>query len=177
MALPTIDRDDFRDVAGDVIAGSSSLLDWSALLQGYEWNGANWRGGLNAHATMHRQLAKAAGPEKLADAVAEIVRWGSLPPLSAEAVERVLSSGWVTTDAGGRLHPSARPDSAWASTTALTDTADDESAYLADRRDGVGARSTALTGSCADLWRPLDGQQTHAGLGSRRSAAAHSLRW
>jgi hypothetical protein len=41
---------------------------------------------------MHRQLVEAAGPENLADAVAKIVNWGSLPPLSPEAVERVLGS-------------------------------------------------------------------------------------
>jgi hypothetical protein len=92
MALPEIDRDNFRAVASEVIAASSGLLDWPALLQGYEWNGADWRGGLDARAFMHRWLAEAAGEKKLADAVAAIVRWGGLPPISAEAVQRVLGS-------------------------------------------------------------------------------------
>jgi hypothetical protein len=92
MALPTIDRDNFRHAANDVIAASSGRLDWSALLQGYEWNGADWRGGLDARAVMHSQLARAAGPSNLADVVAEIVSWGGLPPLSAKAIESVLGS-------------------------------------------------------------------------------------
>jgi hypothetical protein len=74
MALPTINRDDFRHVASEVIAASSGLLDWSALLQGYESNRADSCAGLNARAVIHRRLAEAGGPENLADAVAEIVR-------------------------------------------------------------------------------------------------------
>ena len=70
MALPTIDRDNFRAVAGEVIAASSGLFDWPALLQCYGWNGVDWRVGFNARAAMHRQLAKATGRTCFPDAAA-----------------------------------------------------------------------------------------------------------
>jgi hypothetical protein len=92
VALPTLNRNNFRDAANGVIAAASGLLDWCALLQCYEWNGAGWRIGLEARSAMHGQLAEAAGKDELADAAAEIVSWGGLPPLSTQGVARVLGS-------------------------------------------------------------------------------------
>lgn len=92
MALPTLNRNNFRDAASGVIAAASGLFDWSALLQCYEWNGADWRAGLEVRSAMQGQLAEARGKDELAGAAAKIVSWGGLPPLSAEGVEEVLRS-------------------------------------------------------------------------------------
>jgi hypothetical protein len=92
MALPAIDRETFLNFARPAVERAAACVDWTALLTAYTWGGADWRAGLQARASMHERLVRAHSDEQRSGALAEIVAWGALPALSADAVRRVLAS-------------------------------------------------------------------------------------
>jgi hypothetical protein len=92
VALPVVDRDTFLDEARPAVERAAANVDWTRLLTAYEWDGADWGAGVAARASMHRRLKTAGNDQERAAAVAEIVAWGGLPPLSADAVRQVLAS-------------------------------------------------------------------------------------
>ena len=92
MALPAVNRETFLHVARPAIDRAAVCVNWAGLLRAYEWDGADWRAGLAARVSMHQRLMFARSDEERSRAVAEIVAWGRLPVLPADAARRVLAS-------------------------------------------------------------------------------------
>jgi hypothetical protein len=92
MALPIMDRRNFRHAAVGILAVASRLVDWVGLLESYSWGGADWRAGLAARAAMHRRLVDVEDDDDFSSAIAAIAEWGGLRHLSGDELQAVRRS-------------------------------------------------------------------------------------
>lgn len=66
-------------------------MDWPGLLTRYEWDG-DWRNGLESRLELSRLLQESLATGTPREVVDRITRWGRVPPLRGEALDRVLAS-------------------------------------------------------------------------------------